>query len=102
MLLLPGLYGFDTMRAVADDDELGLVVMSHPSMLGAFTSPGHHGMSHAVVLGTLARLAGADVSVFPNHSGRFSFRPEDCAAIAHALGEPLGDLAPAFPAPAGG
>ncbi len=101
-LLLPGLYGYDTMRAVAADDALGLVVMSHPSMLGAFTSPPRHGMSHALVLGTLARLAGADVSVFPNHSGRFSFAPQQCAAIAHALGEPLGRLAPAFPAPAGG
>jgi ribulose-bisphosphate carboxylase large chain len=102
VLLLPGLYGYDTMRAVAADDDLGLVVMSHPSMLGAFTSPAHHGIGHALVLGTLARLAGADVSVFPNHSGRFSFAPGVCASIAGALTEPLGHLAPAFPAPAGG
>lgn len=59
-------------------------------------------MSHAALFGHLHRLAGADIVVFPNHGGRFSFSPTDCESIAAATGDALGDLAPIFPAPAGG
>lgn len=102
VLVLPGLHGFDALRVIAADDDLGMVVLAHPSVLGALTSPTDHGIDHAIVLGTLMRLAGADVSIFPNHSGRFSFSPHHCMSIARALREPLGDLRPAFPGPAGG
>jgi ribulose-bisphosphate carboxylase large chain len=102
VMVLPGLHGYDAMRAIADDDDLGLVVLAHPSMLGGLTSPAHHGVAHGVVLGTMMRLAGADISVFPNHSGRFSSSPAECAAIATALREPLGSMQPTLPAPAGG
>ncbi len=102
VMVLPGLHGYDAMRAIADDDDLGLVVLAHPSALGAMTSPSHHGMSHAVIFGTLMRLAGADISVFPNHSGRFAFEPDVCASIADASRESLGSIQPTFPAPGGG
>jgi len=50
----------------------------------------------------LGRLAGADVTIFPNFGGRFSFSREACLAIADAAKQPLGGLKPIFPAPAGG
>lgn len=102
MMVLPGLQGYDTARALAADDDLSLMMLAHPALLGTMTSPHNHGIGHGVVFGTLMRLAGADVSVFPNHSGRFSFTPSQCTQIATALSAPLGALNPAFPAPAGG
>ncbi len=102
LLLLPGLVGFDTMRHIIDTLPEDLVVMSHPSFLGSHVTDPTGGLSHGLALGTLPRLAGADVTIFPNHGGRFSFSPEACLEIATASRAPLGDLRPAFPAPGGG
>lgn len=43
LLVLPGISGFDIMRELADDDELALPIMGHPSVLGAFVTPPGHG-----------------------------------------------------------
>jgi ribulose-bisphosphate carboxylase large chain len=48
------------------------------------------------------RLAGADITVFPNAGGRFAFSPEECRAIAERSRAPLGGFAPIWPAPGGG
>ncbi len=102
VLLLPGLFGFDTMRSLAASTPDDVVVMAHPSLLGSHVTDPRSGIAHELVFGTFARLAGADVSIFPNHGGRFSFSPEQCRSIADACRAPLGDLAPALPAPGGG
>ncbi|MFU8839808.1 MAG: RuBisCO large subunit C-terminal-like domain-containing protein [Nitriliruptoraceae bacterium] len=102
VLVLPGLVGFDAMRdlaAIAPDE---LVVMAHPSFLGSHVTDPTAGLSHGLLFGTLARLAGADVSIFPNFGGRFSFSREACLEIATACRAPLGELRTAFPAPGGG
>lgn len=100
VLLGPMLVGPDTMRYLSA--EYNLAVMAHPALTGTAFHDRSHGMSPAVLLGTLFRLIGADVSIFPNAGGRFHFTTEECAAIAGALREPLGELAAAFPCPAGG
>lgn len=102
LMLAPGLVGFDTLRAVADDAALDLPVFLHPAFLGSFVTRATEGLAPGVLFGTLARLAGADASIFPHAGGRFSFSPADCAAVAAACAAPLGGLAPALPAPAGG
>lgn len=102
LLALPGISGFDAMRALADDDELALPIMSHPSMLGSLmVSPGQ-GIAHGLVIGLINRLAGADLAVFPNLGGRFSFSPAQCAEIRDDCAAPRGRIAPALPAPGGG
>ena len=101
VLFAPGLAGFDTMRLLAAEVP-ELPIMAHPALLGGFVVSPDHGISHAALFGHLHRLAGADIVVFPNHGGRFSFRPEDCKSIAAAAADELGSLAPIFPAPAGG
>ncbi len=102
LMVAPGLVGFDALRALGDDDALGLPLFLHPAFLGSFVTRPTDGLAHGVLFGTLARLAGADVSIFPHAGGRFSFAPADCAAIAAACAAPLGGLAPILPAPAGG
>jgi ribulose-bisphosphate carboxylase large chain len=101
-MVLPGLHGYDAVRALAADDGVGVPLMGHPSLLGSFVTSPASGVDAGLVFGTLMRFAGVDVSVFPNHGGRFTFSPDTCRGIAAALGAPLGGLRPALPAPAGG
>jgi ribulose-bisphosphate carboxylase large chain len=102
LLILPGLTGFDAMRAIADDDSIGLPIMSHPSFLGSHVVSPRQGIDHGILLGTIARLAGADISIFPNHGGRFSFSPEQCLEIRDRCMAPLGGLAATWASPGGG
>lgn len=102
LLVLPGLTGFDALRALADDDSLGLPIMSHPSFLGSHVVNPQHGIAHGILLGTLVRLAGSDISIFPNLGGRFSFSREECLDIRDRAAEPLGSIAPMWISPGGG
>ncbi len=101
LMVAPGLVGFDLMRQLAEDDSIGLPIMTHPALQGSFVT-GQGGMSHGVVFGQLARLAGADATIFPNFGGRFSFSREECRDIVQGTMEPMGHLKTIFPAPGGG
>lgn len=35
-MISPGLTGFDTMRWLAEDDEIGLPIINHPALQGSF------------------------------------------------------------------
>ncbi len=100
VLAPPFLLGLDTVRLLASRH--GLLVLAHPAFTGTFFSSRSHGMTPGLLLGTLFRLAGCDASIFPNPGGRFGFTKEECGDLVRALGGPLGRLAPALPAPAGG
>ncbi len=102
LLVCPGLVGFDTMRSLADDDALGLPLVSHPAWYGSFVTSPEQGIAHYALYGQLQRLAGADASIFPNVGGRFSFSAQECREIAAGCRDPFGPLAPAFPTPGGG
>ena len=86
------------MRAVADDDATSLPIMAHPAFRGDFVVRPEEGFSHGLIFGTLARLAGADATIFPNFGGRFSFSREECCRIVAAARRALlGLLRPIFP-----
>ena len=102
LLVLPGITGFDHMRDLASRSEVGVPIMGHPALLGGFVSSPTGGIAHSVLYGKWMRYAGADLSIFPNYGGRFSFSPEACAEIADACREPIEGVAPIFPAPGGG
>lgn len=102
VLYMPGLAGFDGMRALADDEEFGLPIIGHPAFYGSFVTSPDNGFSHYALYGQLQRLAGADSSIYPNFGGRFSFTREECASIARGCSEPFGDMRPIFPTPGGG
>lgn len=102
LLVAPGLVGLDTMRCLADDERIGLPIISHPAFQGSFvTSPGS-GISHHVIFGQLPRLAGADAGIYPNYGGRFSFTLEDCVNIVHGANASMHHIKPMFSAPGGG
>lgn len=102
LLISPGLTGFDAARLLAADDALSLPIISHPALLGSFTVSPDAGLSPFALYGQLGRLAGIDAVVFPSWGGRFAFTREECVAIARGTCEPMGALAPSFPAPGGG
>lgn len=101
-LIMPGLLGFGVMHAIAHDPELNLPVMSHPSFLGPYVLSPDTGLDHGVMFGTLPRLAGADISVFPNTGGRFGFTEDECRSIAEACRDRSGPGLPILPSPGGG
>ena len=100
VVLCPSLMGLDALRWVAAGP-FELAVMAHPSH--AQTAPGRaEGIAPEVLLGTLYRVAGADIVVYVNAGGRFSWPEETCHAINDRLRQPLGSLPRALPSPAGG
>lgn len=100
VLVSPFVVGLDVMRRIAVETDL--VVMSHPALAGAFLPRADHGIAAGVLFGTLMRLAGADLVVFPSWGGRFPVTRDDCASVDRRLKAPLGGMASAFPVPAGG
>lgn len=102
VLVMPGLIGFGAMQHLANNAEFGLPIMTHPSFTGPFVLTPTTGISHAIMYGTLQRLAGSDISVFPNVGGRFGFTREECLSIADACRTPNGIGTPMMPSPGGG
>jgi len=102
LLILPGITGFDSLRKIASDDSIALPIQGHPAMLGSLITSQAEGISHGIVLGTLMRLAGADITIFPNIGGRFAFTSEHCLDVTERSREKLGTLKPIFVSPAGG
>jgi len=101
LMVAPGLIGMDLMRELADDDGIALPVLTHPALQGSFVTS-KSGISHGVIFGQLARLAGADATIFPNFGGRFSFSREECREIVEGTSVPMGHIKSIFPAPGGG
>ncbi len=102
LLVCPALTGFDALRLLAADEALALPLMAHPAFIGSFVTSPENGISHGALFGQLMRLAGADMTVYPNWGGRFSFSLAECSEIAQASAERMGRLPPIFPAPGGG
>ena len=100
VLVAPMLVGPDTVRHISQ--EYGLIIMAHPALAGVHFHDNSHGMTPAFLLGTLFRLIGVDISIFPNTGGRFHFTRQECINLAEALRRPQGKWESAFPCPAGG
>jgi len=102
LLIAPGLTGFDTMRALSEDEQVNLPLISHPALLGSMVISPHNGLSHRVVFAQLQRVAGADASIYPNYGGRFGFSQAECQSIAQGCQESMGNYPAIFPTPGGG
>jgi ribulose-bisphosphate carboxylase large chain len=102
LLVAPGLTGLDAMRYLADDDTLALPILSHPAFQGTYVLHPSSGISHQLLFGQLARLAGADATIYPSFGGRFGFTREECLSIVRGTEMEMGSLKPIFPTPGGG
>ncbi|MEQ8190471.1 MAG: RuBisCO large subunit C-terminal-like domain-containing protein [Candidatus Eremiobacterota bacterium] len=101
ILISPGLTGWDTMKNLADDDRFLLPVINHPAFQGSFVLS-ESGISHYALFGQIARLAGADTTIYPNFGGRFSFSKGACKEILMGCSVPMGHIKAIFPCPGGG
>lgn len=100
VMLSPGLVGFDALHYASSHS--GIPVIYHPALSGGYIDHGSGGFDCACIVGQIPRIAGADVVVFPNYGGRFSFSQEQCRQIGVLCGEKMGNMRPIFPAPSGG
>ncbi len=94
--------GISALQALAEDPEINVPILAHLDFAGTMYESPYSGLSSYLVLGKLARLAGADIVVYPSPFGKFPFLRERYIQIAHhLLGKSL-HLKPAFPMPGGG
>jgi ribulose-bisphosphate carboxylase large chain len=90
--MLTGLPLLHELATLAD----GLPIVAHPAFGGVLRA------LEPVLFGKLFRWFGADAVIFPHAGGRFSYRPETCAALAAELRAAHPRVRPALPVPAGG
>ncbi|MCL2326425.1 MAG: RuBisCO large subunit C-terminal-like domain-containing protein [Proteobacteria bacterium] len=102
LMIAPGLVGFDVIRALRADNSLNLPILAHPSFLGPLALNPRQGLSYGITFGWLPRFAGADITIFPNHGGRFAFAQADCHSIFDAALTQAMPCLPCLPSPAGG
>ncbi|MGD6801718.1 2,3-diketo-5-methylthiopentyl-1-phosphate enolase [Rossellomorea vietnamensis] len=95
-------YGLDVLQAIREDNEIGLPVMAHPAVSGAFTSSPYYGFSHRLLLGKLLRYAGADLSLFPSPYGSVALEKESALGIATELTSEDNRIKKALPVPSAG
>ena len=95
-----GLPGLHELR----EAELSLPIMAHPSFSGTMVNKNNEGFAPAFLYGQLWRALGADVAIYPNVGGRFSFSLSQCEAINEAARTRTEEwpYQAVFPAPAGG
>lgn len=94
--------GFTVLRALAEDPEINVPIMAHMDVSGAYYMSPYHGISSSLILGKLARLAGADIVVVPAPYGKAPILKHQFRGVAQNLTFPMYDLKPTFPMPSGG
>ena len=106
VLMIPGITGLDSARALAEDPDFALPIICHPAILGAMLGGGSdeacRGFSHKALLGLLPRLAGCDATIFPSFGGRFGFSERECLDILEGSRRRMGSMPAILPCPGGG
>lgn len=101
VVLCAWVMGLETAATAAR--ERGLMWLSHPAMAGSFTEAADRGIATSVLLGTLTRLAGADISIFPGSGGRLqTAEADEVPATCRALTAPMGPITAVLPCFGGG
>jgi 2,3-diketo-5-methylthiopentyl-1-phosphate enolase len=94
--------GISAMQALAENPEINVPIMAHLDFAGTMYESPVSGISSYLILGKLARLAGADMVVFPSPFGKFPLLRERYLQIGHHLNNPWCHIKRVFPMPGGG
>ncbi|HHY16479.1 MAG TPA: ribulose 1,5-bisphosphate carboxylase [Firmicutes bacterium] len=94
--------GISALQALAEDPEIKIPILAHLDFAGTMYESPYSGMSSYLILGKLARLAGADIVVYPSPFGKFPFLKERYLQIGHHLLGKWLHIKPVFPMPGGG
>jgi 2,3-diketo-5-methylthiopentyl-1-phosphate enolase len=92
-------YGYGALEELK---QVGVPIMAHPALAGGWCGSPDTGMSYRVVLGSLMRLGGADIVLFPSSYGTVALPSSETNAIREALTQPMGPLRRSFPGPSAG
>lgn len=95
-------YGLDVLQELAEDPEIPVPLMAHPSFSGAITPSAFYGVSNRALLGKLLRYAGADFVLFPSPYGNVALDRQEALSIAEALTAADDPLKRPFPVPSAG
>jgi ribulose-bisphosphate carboxylase large chain len=95
VLIEPMIIGLSNFHRLVRDFPM-IAFFAHPAMAGASR------IAPPLLLGKLFRLLGADVTIYPNYGGRFSYTPDTCRALAGEARRSWPPLKPSMPSPAGG
>lgn len=77
------------------------VLIAHPAFAGGLVAPHRYGLAPHILFGQLARLAGADMVLYPSPYGSVAMDSHDALAVAQALTQPAA-YAGAWPGPSAG
>ncbi|HCF49039.1 MAG TPA: ribulose 1,5-bisphosphate carboxylase [Syntrophomonas sp.] len=94
--------GISALQALAENPEINVPIMAHLDFAGTMYESPVSGMSSYLILGKLARLAGADMVVYPSPFGKFPLLRERYLQIGHHLENPWCHIKPVLPMPGGG
>lgn len=96
--------GLGAFKKLAEDPSIDLPILAHtPDFIAmSYVSP-VAGISSVLVMGKLARLAGADMIIYPAPYGKVpTFTKEKYLRIAKYLRAPMGHIKETLPCPSGG
>jgi len=94
--------GISSMRCLAENKNINVPILAHLDFSGVMYANPYGGLSSHLVLGKLARLAGADMIVYPVESGKYRLLDERYRQIAYDLLLPWHNIKSTLPIPAGG
>jgi 2,3-diketo-5-methylthiopentyl-1-phosphate enolase len=94
-------YGFNVLQELASDAKLNVPLVAHPALAGAFYPSPFHGFSSPLIMGTLMRMAGADLTLFPSPYGNVSIPRNEALEIGDKLRR-TSLYRPSFPVPSAG
>lgn len=95
-------YGLPALQLLRSQLSRRIPLIAHPALGGAFYGSAYHGLSPALVFGTLPRVAGADACLFPSPYGSVCLPTEEALAVQQALLCEHSGLKPVFPVPSAG
>lgn len=94
--------GYSAFQMIAEDPQIQLPILAHPAMAGSFYTSPYSGWSPSLILGKFARLAGADIMIYPSPFGKIPLVREKAVRTAQELRAPFYHLKPVLPGPAAG
>ena len=96
-------YGFDLLQRLAEDPEITVPLVAHPALAGALYPSEDYGIAAPLLLGTLMRLAGADLVLFPSPYGGMALDRSEALDLAERLRDKDHlPHRPSFPVPSAG
>lgn len=94
--------GISALRCLAEDKDIQVPILAHLDFSGVLYGDPYGGISSHLVLGKIARIAGADMVVYPMDSGKYRLMDEKYRQIAYDLILDIPNIKPSLPIPSGG